>query len=61
MVTEFYEAFPTFAVIDYRMKTMNLDWPTWWPTRTGDGGVEQTDVVEYTAGVCSLLSDSSSS
>ncbi len=30
VATDFYEVFPTFAVLEYRMKNMGMDWPKWW-------------------------------
>lgn len=30
VATDFYEVFPTYAVLEYRMKNMGLDWPKWW-------------------------------
>lgn len=30
VVTDYFEVFPTFAVLDYRMKKIQLDCPGWW-------------------------------
>lgn len=30
VATEYFEVFPTFAVLDYRMKMMKLGFPGWW-------------------------------
>lgn len=30
LTVEFLEVFPTFAVLDYRVKTLELQWPKWW-------------------------------